>query len=201
MSHFIPNLFEILTSNFRKKTIYGEFFWNFVQTKVILYQNLWNFALLSAILFWVRTGLKKFTQVLLYVVCTQVRRHIHKQITKRIYGEEKPGHFVFGKPVLFTLDLGLTTPYSLGILVWNFNQTLVIVSTEFWLRLESQIRPKRFEKKKLFITVRGERKVRLCVKLFHFSYVNAHPFDLNFVAFCPKFSRDSYVKFQKKNYF
>jgi len=33
------------------------------------------------------------------------------------------GHFVFGKPVLFAFSLGLTTPYSLGILVWKFYQT------------------------------------------------------------------------------
>jgi len=76
-----------------------------------------NFSLLSEILFWVRIALKKFTQVLSYVVCTQVRRHVHKKITKRRYGGEKPGRFVFGKPVLFTLGMGLTTPYSLGILV------------------------------------------------------------------------------------
>jgi len=38
-------------------------------------------------------------------------------MTEGRYGEEKPGRFVFGKPVLFTLDLGLTAPYSLGILV------------------------------------------------------------------------------------
>jgi len=105
---------------FQEKTISREFFWNFVQTKAILYQNLWNFTLLSAILFWVRIALKKFTQVLSYVVCTQVRRLVHKQITKRRYGEEKPWRFVFGKPVLFTLGMGLTTPYSLRILVWNF---------------------------------------------------------------------------------
>ena len=66
-----------------------------------------------------------------YVVCTQVRRHVHKQITKRRYGEEKPGHLVFEKPVLFALGLGLTTPYSLGILVLNFYQTFVTVSVEF----------------------------------------------------------------------
>jgi len=61
--------------------------------------------------------LKKFRQVLSYVVCTQVRRYVHKQITKRRYGGEKPGRFVFGKPILFTLGLGFTTPYSSGILV------------------------------------------------------------------------------------
>jgi len=111
---------------------------------------------------------KKFTQVLSHVVCTQVRRHVHKQITERRYGEEKPGHFVFGKPVLFTLGVGLTAPYSLGILVWNIYQTFVIVSIEFWLRFELQTRPTRFAINFLFITVRAERKVCSCVKLFDF---------------------------------
>ena len=129
---------------FQEKTISGEFFRNFLQTNSILYQHLWNFALLYANLFWVRIALKKFTQVLSYVVCTQVKRHVHKQITKRRYGEEKPGHFVFGIPVLFTLGLRLTTPYSLGVLVWNFYQTFVIVCIEFRLIFDSQIRPTRF---------------------------------------------------------
>ena len=129
---------------------------------------MWNFALLSAILFWVRTVLKDFTQILSYVVCTQVRRHVRKQITKRRYGEEKPGRFVFGKPVLFTLGLRLTTPYSLGVLVWNFYQTFDSVSIEFWLRFEPQICPTRLEINFLSITARAERKVRLCVKLFDF---------------------------------
>jgi len=111
---------------------------------------------------------KIFTRVLSYVVCTQVRRHVHKQITKRRYGGEKPWRFVFGKLVLFTLGLGLTTPYSLGILVWNFYQTFVTVFTEFWLRLEPQICPTRLAINFLIITARAQRKVRLCVKLFDF---------------------------------
>jgi len=37
-------------------------------------------------------------------------RHIHKQISKRRYREEKPERFVFGKPIFFTLGLGLTMP-------------------------------------------------------------------------------------------
>jgi len=68
-------------------------------------------------LFCVCITLKKFTQVLSYVVCTQVRRHVHKRITKTICGEENLGRSVFGKPDLFTLGLGLATPYSLGVLV------------------------------------------------------------------------------------
>ena len=153
---------------FQEKTISGEFFRNFGQTKAILYQNLWNFALLSKILFWVRIALKRFTRVLSHVVCTQVRRHLHKWITERRYGGEKPGRFLFGKPVLLTLDLGLTTPYSLSILVWNFYQTSATVSTEFWLRFEPQICPKRLAINFLFITARAERKVRLCVELLDF---------------------------------
>ena len=77
-------------------------------------------------------------------------------------------HFVFGKPNLLTLGLGLTTPYSLGVLVWNFYQTLVTVCIEFWLRFEAQIRPTSLEIIFLLITVRAKRKVRLCVKLFDF---------------------------------
>jgi len=111
---------------------------------------------------------KKFTQVLSFVVCTQVRRHVHKQITVRRYGEERPGRFVLGKLVLFTLCLGLTAPYSLGILVWNFYQTFAIVSVEFWLRFELQTRTTRFAINFLFITARAERKVHSCVKLFDF---------------------------------
>jgi len=153
---------------FQEKTISGDFFRILVQTKAILYQNLWNFALLSAILFLVRIALKKFTQVFSYVVYTQLRSHVHKEITKRRYGEEKPGRFVFGKPVLITLDLGLTPPFSLCILVCNFYQTFVIVSVEFWRRFEPQIRPTRLAINFLFITVRVEREVCLCVKLFDF---------------------------------
>ena len=74
---------------------------------------------------------KKFTEVLSYVVCTQLRRHVHKKITKRRSREEKLGRSVFGKPVLSTLGPRLTTPYSLGIFVWYFYQTFVIVSIEF----------------------------------------------------------------------
>jgi len=125
---------------------------------------LWNFALLTAIFFCV----EKFTQVLSCVLFTLLRRIVHKQITKRRYRQEKPRHFFFGKSVLFTLGLGLTTPYSLVLLVWKFYQTFVMVCIEFWLRLEPRIRPTRLSIIFLFITARVEWKVRLCVKLFDF---------------------------------
>jgi len=165
---FCPKLSEDSYVDFQEKTISGQFFRNFVQTKAIFYQNLWNFALLSAILFQVRIALKKFKQVLSYVVCTQLRRHVHKQITKRRYREVKRGRFVFEKPILFSLGLGLTRPYSLGILVWNFYQTFGTESVEFRLWFEEQILPTRLTINFLFITAKAERKVRLCAKLFDF---------------------------------
>jgi len=112
--------------------------------------------------FRVRIPLKRFTKELPYVVCTQVRRHVHKQIAERRYGEIKLGRFVFGKPVLFTLGLELTAPYSLGILVLYYYQIFVIVSIEFSLRFEPQTCPTGFAINFLFITARAERKV-VCV--------------------------------------
>ena len=129
---------------------------------------MWNFAILSAILFCVQNCVEKFTQVLSCVVCTLLRRHVHKQITKRKYREEKLRHFVFGKPVLFSLGLGLTTPYSLGLLIWKLYQTFVIVRIEFWQIFDPQIRPTRYSINFLFITARVERKFCLCVKLIDF---------------------------------
>jgi len=119
-------------------------------------------------LFCVRIALKKFTQILSHVVCAEVRRHVHKWITKRRYGVENPGRFVFGKPVLFTLGLGLTKPYSLGVLDWNFTRRSSLCLLSFWLRFELQIRHTRLTINVLLITARSERKVRLCVKLFDF---------------------------------
>ena len=166
----ICRVFSPIQSRFLRgilgKNYFGKIFHKFCANQG--YQNLWNFVILSAIFFRVRIVLEKFTQVLSYVVSTQVRRHVHKKITKRRYRVEKPRRSVFGTPILFTLGLGLNTPYSLGIFDWNFYQTLVIVSIKFWLRSEPHIRPTGFAVNILFITARVERKVHLCVKLFYF---------------------------------
>ena len=164
LSRFVPNLVEIITRNFRKKLFWENFSEILFKSRLSSTKTceispyFWNF------LFWARIVLKEFTQVLRHVVCAQVSMHVHKGITKRRYGEENPGRFVFGKSFLFTLGLGHTMPYSLGVLVWNFYQTFVTMSIEFWLRFESQIRPTRLAINFLLITARAEMKVRLCVK-------------------------------------
>jgi len=155
---------------FQEKTISGEFFKNFHanQGERSTTETCEISPYFLHFLFCIRIALKKFSQVLSYGFSTQVRRHVHKRITKRRYGEEKRLRFVFRKPVLFTLGLGLTTPYSLGVLVWNLYQTFVTVSIEFWLRFVPQIRSTRLAISFLLITARAERKVRSCVKLFDF---------------------------------
>ena len=166
-SRFVPNSLEILTWNFGK-IYFGRIFQIFCRNQGYPLPKPMKFRPTFCNFILCPYSLKKFTQVLSYVVCTQVRRQVHRQITKRKYGDEKPGRFVFGKSVSFTLGLGLTTPYSFRILVWNFYRTIFIVSTEFWVILEPQIRPTGFAINILFITATAGRKVRLCVKLFDF---------------------------------
>jgi len=166
LSRFFLNSVEIVTWNFRKELFRENFSEILFRPRLSSTKTCEISSYFLQFLFWIRIALKKFTQVLSYVVYNQVRMQVHKQITKRRYAKEKPARSVFGKPVLFSL--GLTTPYSLGVLVWIFYQTFKIVSIEFWLRFEAQIRPTRLAINFLLITARVEGKVRLSVKLFYF---------------------------------
>jgi len=129
LSRFVPNLVEILTWNLRKKLFRENF------SEILGKPRLSSTETCEIspyfLQFYYRSVVRwtKFTQVLSYVVCTQRRRQVHRKIKKRRYGEEKPRRFLFEKPISFPLVLGLTTPYSLGILVWNFYQIFAIVST------------------------------------------------------------------------
>ena len=169
LSDFVTNSVEILTCNFWKKLFRENIFQKFYRkprlssTETCEISPYFLQFYHGFVLRW-----KKITQVLSYVFCIQVRRHIHKQITKRRHVEENPWRFVFEKLVLFTLGLWLTTPYSLGIFVWNIYPTFIILSIEFLLRFEPQICPTRFAINFLFITARAEIKVCLCVKLCYF---------------------------------
>jgi len=90
-----------------------------------------------------------------------------KRNTKR-YKEKKAWRSVFGKtsfPVFFAV--GIITPYSLGILIWNFNETFLIVCIELWLRFVPQTRSTKFAMNYLYIIVVTERNVRFCVKQFN----------------------------------
>jgi len=142
--------------------------------------------------------LKKFTQVLSYVVFSQVRRHVHKQITKRRYAEEKPRRSVFGKPVLFSLGLELTMPYSL--VFWSkiftrCSKLCLLSLAVIWAPNSSH----KIGNKSFIDHFQGWREgLFVCETIWFFSWVHTHPFDLKFVVFCPNFSGNSYVEFQEK---
>ena len=113
--------------------------------------------------------LKKFTQVLSYVVCTKVRRHVHKQITKKEDTERKSQNVLFSENqccLLSVWDLLRQTPWVFWYEI--FTRHFLTVSIEFWMRFEPQIHPARLAINFLFVTAKAERKVRLCVKLFDF---------------------------------
>jgi len=136
LSRFVPNSVEILTLNFRKKL----FLENFSEILCKLRQFSTKTCEISPYflqsLFWVRIVLKNFTQVLPYVVCTQVRRHVHKRITKRRYGEENPGRFVFRKPVfsLSIWDLLRLTPWVFRSEIFTRRSPLCLLSFGWDLR-------------------------------------------------------------------
>ena len=127
---FCPKFSRDSSVGFLQKTILREFFINFVKTKAstkILEISPYFLQKNSgSILRWKIP--KKITQVLSYVDCTLVRRNVHKEITKWRYREENPIRFVFENLVLFTLGLGLTTSYSLGLELFTRHSSLCVLS-------------------------------------------------------------------------
>ena len=123
---------EILTWNFGKKLFWKNFSEIFAQTKGILYQNLSNFALLSAI-FILRPYCAEKIHTSIFICC------LHPDSSHKI-------------------DNNFFIDHCQG------------------------------QKEGSFV----------CEIVCFFSWVNSHPFHLKFIAFCPEFSRDSYVEFQEK---
>jgi len=136
LSRFAANSVEILGWNFRKKLFRENFLEILCKPRLYPLPKLVKFR-------------PNFCNYILGPYCAEKNSRKHFRMlfaprqwgtsineSQKRYGEEKQGRFIFGKPDLFTLGLGLTMPYSLGILVWNFYHTFVTVSIEFWLRFE-----------------------------------------------------------------
>jgi len=197
---FFPKFSGDSYVEFQEKNISGEFYWNFVQTKVILYQNLWNYALLSAI-FILGPYCAEKVQTSTLVCCLHPGKAARPQKNhkKAIWGW-KSRTFCFWKTSFVHSRSGTYYALLLGCFglkfLPDFRHCINWVLAEIWGPDWSQEIGNKF-----FIDhCRAERKVRLCVKLFD-SFCGRHLFDLKFVAFCPKFSGDCYVEFSGKNYF
>ena len=138
-----------------------------MQTKIIFYQNLWNSAILSVILLWVRIPRKKFTQVLSYVVCTQVRRHVNKEITKRRY-VKKTRTFCFWKTIFIHSRSRTYYALFLGYFCLKFlpdvPHRVCWVLAKIWAPDSSH----KIDNKFFIHDCQTERKVRLCAKLCYF---------------------------------
>ena len=134
---FCPKFSRDSYVEFGKKLFRENFSKILLKTNFILYRNSWNFALLSEILFWVCIALKRFAQVLSYVVCPQVRRHSHKQITKRRYGENKSQDVLFLENKFCSLsvwDLLRLTPWVFRSQVFTRHSSLCLLSFGWYLR-------------------------------------------------------------------
>jgi len=168
ISRLVPNSVEILTWNFMKKLFWENFPEILCKPRLSSTKTSEILPYFLQFLFRVRITLKNLMQVLSYAVCTQVRTHVHKRITKKKIQGRKAMRFCFRKTSFVHSRSGTYYALLLGVLVWNFYQTFVTVSIEFWLWFEPHIRPTRLTINILLITARAERKVCLCLKLFDF---------------------------------
>ena len=184
---------------FQEKTIPGEFFRNFVQTKAVLNRNLWNSGLISAISFRVRIALKKNSH-----------RHFRMLFAPRQGGtsinesqKQDPGRkartFCFWKIGFVHFRFAIYYTLLLGYFVLKFLPD--ILHCFYWV-LHDVWAPDSSHNigKKSFIRHCQSWKEGsfVCETGWYFSWVITHPFDLKFVPFCPKFSGDSWVEFQEK---
>jgi len=200
-SPFVPNSVEILTLNFRKTLFWENFSEIFTQTKTISSTETCEISpYFLQFLFCVRIALKKFTQVLSKFSYTRVRRHVHKRITKRRHGEEKPGRFFFRKTSFVHSRSGNYYALLLGCFRLKFLPD--ILHCVYWVLAEIWA-PDSSEKigNKVFIDrCQGWKGGSFVSETsWFFSWVNTHPFELKFVAFVPNSVEILTLNFGKKN--
>jgi len=145
-------------------------------------------------------NLKKLTQVLSYVFCIQVRRHVHEKNHKKEIKGRKVRTFFFPENHFCSLsvwNLLRLFPWIFWIEIFTRYSPLCLLS--FGCDLSSKSVPQ--DSQENFYSSLSVLKGRfVCVWkcLLFFSCLNTHPFDLKFDALCPKFSRHSYVEFREK---
>ena len=153
---------DILTLNFRKN-YYGRTFQNFFANQRYPLPKLVKFRPTLCNFVPGPYCAKKFTQVLSYVVCTQVRRHVHKQITKKKIRRRKGRKFCFRKTSFVYSRYGTYYALLIGyfslIFLPDARHCVCWVLAELWARDLSHKIGNQF----LFITVRLKERF-VCVR-------------------------------------
>ena len=181
------------------KNYFGRIFQKFCANQGYPLPELAKFRPSTWNLFWVPIVLKKLTQVLSYLVWTQVRRQVHKKNYKKKIRGRKARSFCFQKISFVHSRSGTYYTSLLGYFGLKFLpdvcHCVYSVLTEIWA-LESSYETVN----KFFIhQCQGwEEGSFVCKTVWVFSWVNTHLLDLKFFAFCPKFNWDFYVEFQEK---
>jgi len=136
LSRFAPNSIEILTWNFVKKLFRENFSEILLKNKAILYRNSWNFALLFEILFWVHIALKRFAQVVSYVVWPRLGGTSINKSQKEDTGK-KSQDVLFSENQFFSLsvwDLLRLTPWVFRSQIFTRHSSLCLLSFGWDLR-------------------------------------------------------------------
>ena len=193
---FCPKFNRYFYVEFREKTISGEFFRNFVQTKAYPLPKLVKFC-------------PTFCNFILGPYCTE---KIHtstficclhpgkeerplKNHRRKIRGR-KARTFCFWKTSFVHSRSGTYYAFVLGYFGLKFlpdvRHCVYWGLAETWASYSSHKIGINF----LIKHCKGWKEGSfVCETVWFFSWVNTHPFDPKFVAFCPKFSGDSYLEF------
>ena len=196
---FCPKFSGDSLVEFQEENYSGWIFRNFVQTKAILYRNLWNFGLISAISFLICIALKKNSHKHFRILFalrqggTSINESQKEDTGKKAitFCFRKTG-FVHSRPgTYYALLLGY---FGLKFLP-EIRHCVYYVLAEIWASDSSHKIGNKFFIRRCKGWMEGSF---VCETVWFFVWVNTHPFDLKFVAFCPKFSGDSWVEFQEK---
>ena len=198
LTRFVPNSVEFITWNFRKKLLwvnFSEIFANqdYPLLKLVKFRPTFCSFILGL---YCTEKFHTSTSICCLHPCKEARpqKNLKKEIRER-----KSRTFCFRKTCFVHSRSGTSYALLLGCFGQQF--LLDVRHCVYWV-LAKIWGPDSSHKigNKFFINHCQGRKEGsfVCETVWYFSWANTRPFDLKFVAFCPKFNGDSYVEFQEK---
>ena len=199
LSRFVPNSVEILTWSLWKKLFRENVSEIFMQTKAILYQNLWNFALLPSV-FILRPYCTEKIYASNFICCLHPGKEARPQTNhkKRIRGR-KAKTFCFRKTGF--VNSQSKTYYALLLGCFGLKFSPDVRHCVYWVLADTWALDSSHKIGNKFCIdhCQGwQEGSPVCETVWFFFVGNTHTFDLKFVAFFPEFSGDSYVEFLEK---